>query len=332
MSDYYLGIDSGATRTRAFLFDLYGKCCAMGEAGSSNPAHGNDEQVTQRLNEALDAVIGNWISLYGRPFHRSQIVVAYVGSAGFTNEAGRERMQRLCRIFDDESTSFDVGTEMRVSLFGALEGRPGISLIAGTGSACLAEDAEGNTWQCGGWENLVADEGGGYWLGLQGMIAAVQMYDGRLEKTGLESVIFHELGIDSINEIIDRLHRPPIGKTEVAALAKPIVEKAEQGDQAALDIVSRGCAELARMVEASHRCLPTASWPEVAVVGGLVHSTFYRDRLFAAIREKLPEARIGLASLPPVVGAGLLALKLVGLSPSEELIFLLRKEYGNKLV
>jgi hypothetical protein len=86
------------------------------------------------------------------------------------------------------------------------------------------------------------------------------------------------------------------------------------------------------MAEASHRMLPTGNNPSIAVGGGLMRSEFYRKQVFNAIKTKIPGAEISLPSLPPVVGAGLLAFKLSGRKMEQSLLDKIRNEFKNKII
>jgi len=53
-------------------------------------------------------------------------------------------------------------------LAGALGGRPGLFLIAGTGAVCLGRNSSGQTWRAGGWGHLLNDVGSAYQMGAGG--------------------------------------------------------------------------------------------------------------------------------------------------------------------
>ena len=332
MDQLFIGMDGGGTKTRALLFSHDGSRHAIAESAGCNPMHGDAEFVTKTLNDAVDAACVVWKNRYGEEFDRSRVAAYFLGSAGFSAEDARLRLLDCFRIKNMENIPHDVRSDMYTTLVGGLEGRPGISFIVGTGSACLAEDEQGRLNQTGGWECLAADEGSCYDVGLQGIRLAVRMADGRLPETAFKESIFHALGIKTTPEIVDRLHQPPISKAEVASLAVHVFQAAANGDVQALKILERAAEEIAVMAETSHRLLPTGPYPLVAVAGGAMRSDCYRKLVFDAIRKKLPNAKVALASLPSVVGAGLLAVKLAGLSIPPGLTERLREEFGEKIV
>ncbi len=332
MERFFIGMDGGGTKTRALLFNHDASRHAIAESPGCNPMHADGDFVTKTINDAVDAACVLWKTQYGEDFDRSKVAAYFLGSAGFSAEDARLRLLERFRIKNLESVPHDVRSDMYTTLVGALEGRPGMSFILGTGSACLAENEKGELCQTGGWECLIADEGSGYDIGLRGIKAAVRMADGRLPETPLKETIFTVLGIKTTPEIVDRLHQPPISKAEVASLAVCVFEGAEKGDAAAIEILKTVADDVAVMAEASHLKLPTGAEPLIAFAGGTMRSDCYRNFVFEAVQRRIPTARPMLASLPSVVGAGLLAVKLAGQPISPALAENLRKEFGEKIV
>ncbi|MBU6398947.1 MAG: hypothetical protein KGS61_01385, partial [Verrucomicrobia bacterium] len=310
----------GGTRTRAFVCDESGLRAGSGSAGGSNLNHASADEVCRHLREALNqacAVSGI------RP---SEVASAFLGMAGITDEPGRTEVRWLAKRSGLKAARLGVDHDIRIGLAGGLEGRPGIALVVGTGSSCYGRTAEGQVWQTGGWESLIADEGSGYFLGREALIAAVRMADGRAAETDLRGRVFTWLGIRGVEEILRRLYQPPMRKAVVARLAPLVVELADAGDDVARGVLERGAELLAELVAANHRRLPTGPGPEVVVIGGLgTAEGLYRRLIYAALRRRLPSARVGPPALAPVVGATLLAMEQVGIKRTPRLLANLRR-------
>jgi N-acetylglucosamine kinase-like BadF-type ATPase len=107
-----------------------------------------------------------------------------------------------------------------------------------------------------------------------------------------------------------------ISKAEIAAFAPLVIETAAAGDALALALIRQGVYELAQMVVAVAQRLGWGEAPcEVTLTGGLwragnVVLTPFR----AALAEILPQARIVMPELPPVLGACVLALQAAAVS------------------
>jgi N-acetylmuramic acid 6-phosphate etherase len=137
---------------------------------------------------------------------------------------------------------------------GALNGEPGVVLVAGTGVVALAIGADGALRTADGWGPWLGDEGGGAWIGAAGLRAALRARDGRGPSTTL---------LDAARARFGAPETWPVRLTGAAALASfaPDVLAAE-GDAAALGIVSAAAEALAATARA-------AGDGPVAMVGGL---------------------------------------------------------------
>ncbi|MBI5384554.1 MAG: hypothetical protein HZA90_07675 [Verrucomicrobia bacterium] len=317
---FYLGIDGGGTHTRAFLVDDDATCAGGGQSGLSNPNHARADEV--RAN--LEAAISGACQQAGA--ERANCVSVFVGMAGVTTELGREFCRDMARQCGLGHAKIGVDHDIRVALAGGLGGQPGIALIVGTGSSCYGRDAEGRTWQTGGWEALISDEGSGYFLGREAIAAAARMTDGRQAESPLQGRVFAWLGINAVADLLPRLQDRKLSRSDIAAFAPQLIELAHRGDLAALEILDRGAFLLAEMVAANHRKLPTGPHPDVVITGGLgTAETIYRRKVEEAIRRQLPAVCLHEPLLPPVMGAALLAMEQDGLPVTVELLNKLKR-------
>jgi glucosamine kinase len=311
----FLGIDGGGSRTRAFVTDAVGEVAAWGEAGLSNPNHASAEEFQAHLRQAIGAALAQL------GLESAACVSAFVGMAGVTTTAGRTRVQRAVAQCGLAQARLGVDHDIRIALAGGLALRPGIALIVGTGSSCYGRTADGRTWQTGGWEALISDEGSAFFVVREALAAAARMADGRCVETALREAVFRWLGIRHIADILPRIHDQSLSRSEIAAFAPQVVKLAEQGDTAALEILDRGAFLLAEMVSGNHRRLPTGPGPDVVITGGLgTAQTIYRDRIVAVIHDQLPSATVHQPILAPAIGAALLAMEQAGETVTPELL------------
>ncbi len=315
---FFLGIDGGGSRTRAFAVDREGHG-GWGEAGPSNPNHVPEMHVRQNLQQAITSASDR----LGTGLENCTSVFA--GIAGITTESGRAGMRRQLTACGLNQARIGVDHDIRIALAGGLEGRPGIALIVGTGSSCYGRTSDGRSWQTGGWEALISDEGSGYYLGREAILAAARMADGRQPESALRKKVFDWLEIGSIAEVLPRIHDRGLSRAEIAAFAPQVLELAAAKDPASADILKRGAFLLAELVAANHRQLPTGPHPEVVITGGVgTVRGLYREAIEEAIRKELPKARIQDAQLPPAIGAALLAFEQAGAAVGSELLEMLR--------
>ncbi len=147
---------------------------------------------------------------------------------------------------------------------GALDGKPGVVLIAGTGVVALAIGADGALRTADGWGPWLGDEGGGAWIGAAGLRAALRAHDGRGPSTGLLDLARARFGTPQ---------SWPAQLTGAAALASFAPDVlAARGDATAQAIVAAAAEALVATARA------VGDGP-VAMVGGLAG--------YAALREPL---------------------------------------------
>jgi N-acetylmuramic acid 6-phosphate etherase len=149
---------------------------------------------------------------------------------------------------------------------GALNGEPGVVLIAGTGVAALAIDAAGGLRTADGWGPWLGDEGGGAWIGAAGLRAALRAHDGRGPSTTLLDAAYARFGAPQT------WPAQLAGAAAVASFAPDVL--AAEDDAAALTIVRAAAAALAATARA-------VGGGPVAMVGGLAGFQALRQQLDA---------------------------------------------------
>ena len=195
---------------------------------------------------------------------------------------------------------------------GSLSGATGVSVIAGTGVACLALPANGAARIIGGHGYLLGDEGGAFWLGRRGIAAVLQAAEGRGPATALTeaaTVVFGRL-----DDLHVRLHDADRPVHLAASFAPAVLAAAERGDPVASAIVDDGVAELLEVILAGAAHIEEHDGPgRVAVgLGGrlLAPNTLLRRRLdarLAAIPERIAARTADATPLDGAVAMGELA-------------------------
>jgi N-acetylglucosamine kinase-like BadF-type ATPase len=309
MSDTALaaGIDGGATHTRAVLVTAEGTIAGFGTAGPSNYDNVGEAAASANIRDALGAARRE--SGYGSP----AVTSMFLGMAGVVSPTDREIVRRMVlahKLAPPESITVD--HDIRIALAGGLEGGEGIVLIAGTGSSTYGRRRDGRNHRTG-WGFLLDDRGSGYFLGLQAIIATVMEADGRGEPTALGQVVRARFKFTDIDDILHIVYHDRIPVAGVASLAPEVIRVAQSGDRVAGGILECGAREIARMVATVARRLEFGGEFPVTMTGGLVDRPgHYRDMIHAQIHRSLPDAVILPPSLPPVLGAAILALETAG--------------------
>ena len=178
---------------------------------------------------------------------------------------------------------------------GALSGRDGVVIAAGTGvspSAVARSD---------GWGALLGDRGGGFWIGRAGLRAATAERDGAGQRTDLTAAAGRRFG--PLPALMPSAAQP--STAAVAAFAKDVLAAAES-DDAARAIAEDAAAELARTtIACADRAFGAdAAGVSVSAVGGVFDSPFIRSSWGARVRAAGLEERN--PSGDPLQGAALL--------------------------
>ncbi|MBM4087273.1 MAG: ATPase [Planctomycetes bacterium] len=312
---YVVGIDGGGTKTEAAVADVTGRILGAGAAGPSNHLSVGLEAAVGSVKEAVRAVTA--------AAGLSEVVceVLCAGLAGVGRESDRMAMRpAIERLGLSRKVLLD--HDAAIALAGATGCKPGVIVLAGTGSVAFGMNADGQQVRSGGLGHLLGDEGSAYWIGLRALNAAARALDGRGPETLMAAKLTAQLGASNLMGIVDGIYRTYKDKSNVAAFARLAGEAAAAGDRLAQEILAEAGRELALAANAvARRLWPPAQPFELAYAGGVFNLGEAVLRSFRdEVLQSTPHARIGAARHKPVVGAVMLALKEMGAALSDELL------------
>lgn len=309
----FLGIDGGGTKTRFLLQNEAGATRADVRRDTIHYMTVGFERVTDVLNDGLQAALAQ---AGGRI---ADVAAACIGIPGYgeivaDRDALRAAVQARFPIPDPLLCN-----DVRLGWAGALAARPGICIVAGTGSMAWGVDESGNEARSGGWGFQLGDEGSAYWIGMSLLRAFTHQSDGRAEKTMLHADLRDRLDLRNDFDLLDHVvHRLGMRRGEIALFALDAARLAQAGDPAAIRIFERAADELALHAKAVAARLPFAGDIRVSWSGGV----------FQAGELILAPLRTGIAAwgmtpseplMDPAAGACLLAARHAGagLEPRE---------------
>ena len=290
----FAGVDGGGTRTTLVLADGEGReiLRRVGGAGLVDPRDpiASAVLVADLVRSALaEAGMGG------------PLAALCAGLAGVGNETERVAVENAL-LAERVAERVRIVTDGEIAREGALGGGAGVLVIAGTGSVAYGRSADGRVARCGGWGMFVGDEGSGYAIGRAGVVAALRAADGRGPRTPLLDTLMGVMGVDTIHAIPPWVGRAE--KSEIAALARHVVEAADAGDKVALDVLRREAGELALHPRALAGALGPWSGPvDVVFHGGTLSSPLYAGMVEAALAGGPQEFRVRPAVADAVHGA-----------------------------
>lgn len=272
-----LGIDAGGTSTRAALV-LDGVVKQRLSGGPLNFLL-NDDGVP-RMAELIRA---------------AQPSAAGIGVPGIARQPGAAAAFAAA-VSEASGVPTRAASDATTAWLGAFLGRPGIIVIAGTGSVAIGGRA-GSLVRIGGHGHLIGDEGGRYWIGRKALRAAFAAVEGTGPPTALTDALTSATGA-SLDELLTRGQRAPGDRSLLVSLA-PVVGRCADGpdpDPVALAIITDAAAALTGLAEALRRRFGDLP---VAAAGGVFGIRPLWEAFHRATAAVPPLA-------PPEIGAALL--------------------------
>jgi glucosamine kinase len=263
-----VGVDLGGTWVRALAL------------AGGRPAGRIDLRASSDVARLLDAA---WRR---RKWH-GRVAALVVAARGVWSVAERRALAARLRSL---APRVQVLADAQAALLGALGDRPGLLVLAGTGSIVVGRDARGRWVRAGGLGPLIGDEGSGFWLGRQWLRAHL---DARGEVTAR------------------RLATTPDAVARIAALAPRVLARAGAGDRKARTVVQDGQRALAAQGVVVARRLGLRAPIDATWAGSLMATSMYRVGVLRAAARAGLRARWRPPIAEPVVAAARLASALV---------------------
>ena len=308
----FCGVDGGGSKTMCVVGDERGRVLGVGVAGPANPSIVGVEGACEAVRKAVVAALREASGA------RASVVFAALAGAGSWRR-GKTLVEALSGKGPWDRV--EVGPDALAALMSVTLGKPGVVVIAGTGSVALSTDGEGNVYKVGGWGWLVDDEGGGFYLGREGIRRALMAYDGRGPATLLAELVERALGASSLEDVVDRIALGELGVREIAMLAPTVIEAYRRGDEVAAEILRDACRSLAVAAAAAAKKAGLKGGVKVGVCGGVFEgSAEFRAEFEKALKKLLPEAEVVSPAVKPAVGALLLAYRCGGVQLKEEVV------------
>ena len=303
-----IAIDAGGSKTKIVLAE--GReahpinILARHEGAAGNIMTRGAQAALQELDAALQHLVGPWD---GEPVHAAIIALAGAGD--------EERRQAVSDWANGQSLAehivvlSDAELVLEVAECAAPADGQAMAVIAGTGSIAIAHASDGSVIRAGGWGPLLGDDGGGHWIGRQALRQALREFDLGEGLTEFTKGLCDHVGTDHARGLITHIHTSEHPVTEIAALARYVLEAAESGDTLALDLVHAAAARLESLMrtvrQRSHR---DSTEGTVACGGGLLHP---QSCLFQFLMSKLADDRLDVLTVEdPAAAAAQLALLL----------------------
>ncbi len=300
-----LGLDGGQTSTTAAICDLGGELLGLGRAGPAD--HVWEPGGAARARRAVAHSVARALRAARLPRNLT-FDAAFLGMTGAKADRRTERAVEGCI----SAKRLRVENDMVSALASVTGGKPGVVVIAGTGTIAYGENARGRRASASGWGFLLGDEGAGFWIARRAIASACRAEDGRGEPTALTGALLRAARVTDLWGLHFLIYSGKLSRADIAALTSVVPEAAAAGDRAARRILRQAGRELGLAGGTVARRLGMQRGRvTVGLVGGVFRgSEEVRRSCRREMRKHAPKAVFAEARFTPAVGSVLLALKM----------------------
>jgi len=299
---YYLAVDAGGTKAEFLLADEERELARV-RGGTVKRTNADPAQAQANLERALAELEQHTgVAL-------AQVRRTCIGTSGETVPLVTDWLRQNfgARVGGELVIVGDVVIALDAAFrSGGGDGR-GVLVLAGTGSNVAARDSHGTLMHAGGWGPILADQGAGHWIGLEGLRRGFLARDeGR--STDLLERARRLWGLATEDSLIEFANAQPPQRYG-SQFAREVAACADAGDPIAAEILEQGgrdLAHLAGLLIERMRKSEGADFrvPDVACAGSILgHVRQEREALEAALRERYAEIRFVPGTVDPIRGA-----------------------------
>lgn len=310
-----LGIDGGGSKTDAVLLGRDGRVIAARRVASGGYRETGDEEFLDQIGAAVTAVCEE------TGVDASPRTVADLGVfclAGADLPVDDRRILRGLR-----RRGWVAEPVLRNDTFAVLRAGTdrswGVGVVCGTGTNCTGVAPDGRIFRFPAVGGISGDWGGGWDLGEAALWHAIRAQDGRGETTSLRSAVPAHFALRRPSQVMEALYLGRLPEDRLPSLAPVVFAEAAAGDTVARALVDRQADEIVTMASVAIRRLRmTELDPDVVLGGGIFRNGWepFFARVEEGVRATAPRARIVRVTAPPVLGAAMLGLDILGGGPA----------------
>lgn len=303
---YFLGIDTGATKSHALIADENGRSVGFAQGGP-----GNWEVIGwEGTRKVLHTITQNALAMAG--IGKERLAGAGFGFAGYDwPEDGAEHQDLIDSLQLGVPTEF--GNDTLIGLIAGAELGWGVVVSAGTSNNSCGRDRAHKSCRLSGMGPALGEYGGAGEIVQRALQDIGRAWSLRGPQTQLTDAFITAVGATDIDDMLAGLAR---GRYSIDPSFAPLVfETAVHGDSVAQEIVQWAGEELGSLAIGIIRQLNLADEAFDVVLAGSLYKA--GEALIAPMRETVlaeaPNARFIRLTVPPVVGGVLMGMEEAGL-------------------
>lgn len=271
---YYVAIDGGGTKTAFGLFDKEGDLLDKIELSTSHFLQVGYKGCAKCLSKGIQHLVDK--------YHiDSKEICIGIGIAGYGNEENVRKQLEMHIHEQINEYQYVLTNDMHIALIGALDGKDGIVVVAGTGAIAMAQKDK-QVIRCGGWGYQLGDEGSAYWIGKQFLFHFCKQADGREDKDELYDMVMGIYHMNNPYEIITVMNEFENERTEVAKLAK-ICDELSQTNKTCQNILQEAGFHIACLVKGLQKHFDNI--PLVTYYGSVFHSEYMKESFYHHVKD-----------------------------------------------
>jgi N-acetylglucosamine kinase-like BadF-type ATPase len=310
MPRYFLGIDTGATKSHALIAAESGQALGFGQGGSGNPDMIGHDGLTALLRDIVEQALtaaGTTIDQLGG---------AGFGVAGYDWPSQRQSILQAIEPLGLGQIPLDLVNDALIGLLAGAAAGWGVCIVAGTGCNCYGLDQNGRVGRVTGYGTWMGEAAGASELVYKAIEAVALEWTCRGPATDLTQAFIELTGAASLADLLEGLN---LARYQLKAAAAPVVfHVAAEGDPVARSLIEWAGHELGSLAIGIIRQLGIEALAFDVVLAGSFYngSPTLIDVIGQTIHEVAPGARLVRLSAPPVVGGVLLGMAQAGLNPT----------------
>lgn len=298
----WLGVDGGGTKTEVVLASEEG-VVGYGLGGPSNHQVVGMDGAINEVNQLVHRIMDD------ADIRQSELDRVVLGLAGADFPEDIEALtDRLRQVFG--AVPFVVVNDAEIALKAGTDQPFGVVAVAGTGANVFGKNAQGRSLHIGGLGFEYGDLGSGIDIAREVMHYAFRSVEERGVKTILEDLVLQMMGQPDYEHLRHAMYFHEIPEFAFLVLAPLCFQAAAQGDQVAIDILSRQGAAVAQSVTGMGKLLGMLGQPcDVVMTGSLWlgQAPHFREEFLRSLHGDWPQASAQITVFKPVVGAVLMA-------------------------
>jgi N-acetylglucosamine kinase-like BadF-type ATPase len=312
---YALGVDGGSSKTHALVVDVGGRVKGFGQAGPGNHQSRGLQNAIREIDTAVRAALAE------ANIQPSAVDTGCFCLAGADLPEDYLMLQEAIQVLS-VARAVIIKNDTMAALRAGLSRPWGVVVICGTGFNAAGRAPDGREIVLPGLGTISGDWGGGGELSWEMIRMIMRAWDGRGKPTLLTKLVLDALQLPSEEALLAKLYHNEIDHWHLLDLVPLLFEAAEAGDEVARELIVFLGTEVGVTARTLVRRLGLENEDVEIILGGSVFKgkgPLLLETATRVIHEIAPRGQVKRTDHEPVVGATLLALEAMGVTPDEQL-------------